>query len=398
MRLRILLVITIFLLSASSTFGGSDEDQVAREMADAAAKAAVKEMGYEAGKQLIDLGFKSVPPPAGEQTIGAEVVAWVRLGFAVNDFFNADTDKGKLFAGMDVAAAVVGIACPPAGAIVAVGVLAIKLVDAGVSKQHAKKMLEIAARIQKHYEEMLKIYRQLAEADFIRFSHSAKRLEEEYKEIQKYQAQAEDSCYKITKENIQLKDLENCRIATMMIYPHVANYLSYADQILNFRSQFFTLDQIYEKSDTSRKEMLDGVRSLSLSFLETQKKSTEFFNAVVKALAQIAVKRAIHEGSLDPITKLRNACYQEALRFNRFANLKIVRLVTKNKEKHFSELAELYRKANEGFDRGCLELSLGKEDPLFEQLVLREQTRAAVEKILFADTLSAISENAEVIQ
>lgn len=379
--MRALLLFSLLLAFGRPAFAGPDEDQIMREMVDAGAKAAAKEAGFEAGKQAMNLAVQSSPGPNGE-TVGGQAIAWVRVGLAVNDYANAKTDKARLFAAMDVAAAGVTIACPPAGAIVTAAVFVIKIADAVISHAHAKQMMEIAKRTQEHVEAMLKIYRELGAADFRQAESIIQRLNNELAIITDLQNKAAADCVVADEKNPDIDKLGACMEHTRRLFPHISNYLALSQSFFTFQSRFIDLDGILRSVGSSRAEEIARVENFRKVFVADQKKSDALFTEASRIVARAVVAKASAEGNFTPLQRLRNECYTAALGFNRQANLLLLPIGRAKAIERRTGLAELYA-GSPGFNRACVELTTGQDDPLFRQLAASELTKAAVEAYLF---------------
>lgn len=388
-------ILCLFLV-AGPALAGPDEDQIAREMADAAAKAAVKEMGYEAGKSLVDLGFQNAPPPSGEQTVGSTVLSWARLGLAVNDYFQADNDKQRVFAAADVAAAGVAIACPPAGAVVALAVLAVKLVDMHFSKEHAKEMMKIALRIQAHLEAIMKTRKQMALADYLRLSSATHRMQEETIVINGLQRLIKAQCERITAANIREDDIRACLNLTVRIYPHVLNFLNLADSVTNFESPLFDKKEFYRRNNKDWDAQVQTIQTMRDNFKKTQDAAEILFGNATRLVAQAMVRKSIASGQLTPVMQLRNSCYAQLSRFNRETNLRLLPITSKSVGERRAQVAALYTEAL-GLNRGCLELTVDENDPLFRQLVIHERTKRAAQEFLY-ESAGEVLQPDEVIE
>lgn len=399
---RVLAALLALALAAptANALAGADEDQIAREMADAAAKAAVKEMGYEAGKSLVDLGFQSAPPPSGEETVGSSVVAWARLGLAVNDYIQADTDKQRTFAAADAITAGVAIACPPAGAIVAVAVLAIKLIDMHFSKVHAKEMMKLAQKIMAHLEVIQKIQKSFVMADYVRMQRSQREMQEEFIAIQGLKRLINEQCAPIRADNIRLADLRACLALSSRIFPRMENFLDHAEAVINFESPHFDRADFYRRNKLDWEKEKKTIEAMRADTRRDRAAAEKNFEETSAAVARAVVQKAIAEGRLSPVAQLRNDCYAEMNAFNRSANLQLaaVTATPSRLEERRARLAGLYAGA-QGLNRGCLELAVDQKDPLFRQAVVHEQTRRAVAEFLTSGGSGATQlEPVEVIQ
>lgn len=368
------------LAAAPAARAQTDLEQVVESMGESAVNAATKELGFEAGRRLIDLGFQSAPVPAGESSVGTSAVAWVRVGLAVKDFFDAKNDKGRFYASLDVTAAALAISVPVAGAIAAGVIMLAKVIEMGLSAGHAREMLEIAKRIQEYQQKIIQTMRQEAESDGVRLIANFRGMQTEVAAINAIQNDLKEKCGAIG-AGTRVELLAECQAKAASLLPRFFNVTIYADRVLNFTSRYLSLDTFFEKQGTSREKFAAGAESLRQSYAESQKHLSALSAFAGEQIARAAVRNAIARGNLSPVAALRNACYASALQFNQQANLALVGGPRRLAEKR-ARLAELYAEALGSFDAGCTELIVGKDDPLVVQLAQRSLTIEALAEAL----------------
>lgn len=381
--------LSLALSATAPAFAKSDDELIVDAMIEQAGRSAVQQLGEDAVKDMVDATWQTTPPAAGEQSIGQETVAWIKVGVSAIEFGNAKNDKQRLYAGLDVAVGVVAVANPAAGLVASLALLAVKLIDTGFSISHAKEMLAIGERTQKEIAAYTVLVRQMAKGDSTRILGWIDATRAEYKALEELGEKIQAECGSLG-ENSTIEELDNCRVLSSQVFPRAQNWLNLSRQVLDFDSQYVDLKILLEKKmHTTEKDFRAQLEKNKLELEESQKAMAQAFDDLGRQIARLAVARARAEGNLDPVLELRNRCYTAALRFNRQGNLALVRANTRPSEEARRQVTELYAVESSTFDGGCVDLAAGEQDPLFQHLVVREQTLAAMEAFVFSEAKPA---------
>lgn len=401
------LALVMLFTSASPALARSDNEEIAEQMAKAAAEGAIKELGWDMAKFLIDAGLspaaaagaasqeaakegtdeaaKEGSEEAGS-SVGSETVAWVKLGLSLKDFFEAENDEARAWAAADVTVSVLLIACPPAGAIAAVVVLALKIVNMGAEHAHAKKMIEIAKRTQEHYEAIYVIFRQRAKADAIRYFDWMQAMNGEMKKLKELQEAMKASCASLLEGKLVLDDIVACQKSSVQVFPHVLNFLSYADHILGYQSEFISLENYYREHGKNLEDTKQMIRAMKVELAQAQEQAKKIYQGTGRIMAEAAVRMAIAKGNPSVLKKMRDRCFDSSTKLARRLNVALLSggrdLVAKR-----ARVAEVYSDASASFDGTCTELVITESDPLFPQLVLYAQSMHAAETFLFKESM-----------
>lgn len=366
-RLRSFSFIVLAFLSVPA-FAGSDEEEIANQMAKAAGEAFVKELGFEAGKNLIDMGF--APPPAGEPSVGATTISFVRLGLSLKEFSETESPRQKSYAAANSIAAGISVINPAAGAVASVVVLAANLVDSYLGKEHAKEFMRIQLRIQEHLEALQNTREQLAKAEFVRFSSLKGRMNEELFAINGLNRLLIAQCKKNGSASFNENEIRACLSLSARAIYRMENFLSLAERMLQFESRLFDKKEFYRLSGGDWAAEEQRIQKAKSALTKARPEADQLFSKISSLLAKRLVKKATAAGILSPIAKLRDSCYAELHRFNRAANLLLLESGEENREK----MAELYANSL-GLRGSCAEISLPEGDPLFAQLRIYESTK-----------------------
>jgi hypothetical protein len=326
------LALSLGLMSPVPSFADARTDELLKNAGTAAGEATLEQLvkGYidqslasnaasataagtadAAGAAAADAGKESI-------SAGSAFVFAVQLGFAIDAFANAKTDKGKGFAVADAIAAGVMMVNPIVGIIVEAVLLVVKLVDAGLSARHAKEMMEIYTRVMNNYKKAAEITKQMVKSEQVRFEQLGQQIDATQKRIEEGQTFLKDQCSDATLLDTMEK-ADNCLKSLVQVYAQYRHMTELMDDFLNGPTTYISVDLVLKNAKLDRAAFqadLDKYKDMVVKMQQVITAALKSYSEMTAALIQ---QKAIEQAALPEAMLLKRQCRTRAARLSLLA-------------------------------------------------------------------------------
>jgi hypothetical protein len=314
-----------FLVAASNMcLANADSDAIARE----AARVAAETYARESVRTYLD-GLnvaKTAASAAGTSAPGGGTVtlSLVDLGFALKDFAEAKTDKGKFHAGARGSVAIYALAGGPAAPAIALGLTVAMLIEGGLDASHQKKMLEIYKRIEEHNKRTLEIYSQLTLSEAISLQTFYLRAIGASANVESASRYLRDHCSDAATVD-SLEVLDACVLAMSDALSFAQEFLANADVLFSWQGQYLSGERFlkalpegtgdtlnayrdaYRKVVSRTQDALDALRAFYVD------RATEI--VIARAGQDVPRQEAVIRSCFKNFTELQSSVHRSNLEF-----------------------------------------------------------------------------------
>lgn len=243
---------------------------------------------------------------------GTTILAIVDIGMAANDFNNAETDKGKFYAGARAVNGVVTIAAPPVGAVVGIALFAAGLADSVFDGIAAEESMRLQKIILEHQRGINNIILTFTQADIARLSTTLTLLTEAKESYKKINHDILERC--THEADIHTSEILSFCVGRVVQIAAVLNTIVRLSEYL-VDVQTLALDK--EKYLAESKIVVENYRK-EIEQVKAKAKLAEdrintFLAGFSKMLFEEAIKTAEYEGLPDIKESFFDACYTKSL-------------------------------------------------------------------------------------
>lgn len=300
---------TAIALDASHSYGGPEEDAIAREVALKSAESYAKEKVANYLNQQVASTL-----PAGA---GSSVFATIDLGSAIYDFSRAETDKQKAYAGSRAAIAGYALLAGPAAPILAAALLIASVLESSMAARHQAEMLKIYKLIQEQYTRIIEIETLLLNADFIQFRHLVAVATGALAEYETYINEYKKSC---STEGLitDLAKLDSCVMSISRAMAAAKLFVDTADSIEDWKLRESDLVTRLANAAAINLDDLITARSSARKLIsDIGPKVDEMYGLFAKYAAELTVTQALNKPAFSTVEWVHLNCIDQAVGHSR---------------------------------------------------------------------------------
>ena len=311
-------VMTINLFWAPHALAGETESKIAQQSAEIAIKTTTVDAIDKYANATLNIN-----PSAVAYSPIAQSLAVYNLGMSLKSFAEADSDKGRLFAAMDTAASVAMMINPALGVIVQLAVLAVKMIDANLSIEHQKRMLEILKKIKEYQEQYYSDLTKTMGAEKHQLNSAFDRLNYAMSSISTLQPKILNQCGSVNGDS-GYESFDLCFNNLRVLLLHYKQFNESAQFIIEYKNDHFDIDIIMKElkisKESLRKEVHENLSKISMlekmldAFEEYSSRSlAKTIQEQTEQAALLSTREAFYTSCLNDVVQLQAASIQRSI-------------------------------------------------------------------------------------
>lgn len=305
MRKYLKIIITSLSLLTSPVYADKDTDQIAKDTAKYTAEDYVKK---ETAKQL----DKIIPYEVtiGEVSGGAASSALAVYGMikSVDDFFKAETDKGRGFAAANTYASYLMFVNPAAGLVVGLALMAIQIFDGLMSAKHARVMADLQEKIAEYMKEVADMAVIQIRMELIKVESLTKRLDDYSKGMKRSMKYMTEHCT-VAEKLTSIEQINFCVLSVADYYALVGLYVRTSDKLINSYYDHIDLDLLLDNKDFDKEKLNKTIEELKPKIKESEEKISSALKMFSKASTQIILDNISNKKLLTRAQEYAQYCY-----------------------------------------------------------------------------------------